>query len=106
MWTGKVTYIRMNSLTEEPVFDPASGVYRLETDWHAIEHPGIFVVEAVASVLNRDVLELQPLQDVVDLESIDTLLHAPAKSRLSLEFEYEDTLIELSRAGQLIIETQ
>lgn len=94
----------MSPLTEEPVFDPATGVYRLKTDWHKIERPAILVVEAVATVLNRDVLNLEPLQDVVDIESIDRLLGAPDKSPLSLEFEYEDTLVEISRAGRLLIE--
>jgi|GEM_PF-1276385 hypothetical protein len=94
----------MSALKEEPVFDPSMGVYRLTADWHAVEQPGILVVEAVAAVLNRDVLDLQPLQDVVDLESIDTLLHAGEKSPLSMEFEYEETLVEITRAGQLLID--
>lgn len=94
----------MSSLTQEPAFDPASGAYRLQTDWHSVEEPGIFVVEAVAAVLNRDVLDLEPLQNVVDIESIETLLQAPVTTPLTLEFEYEDTLVELSRTGQLRIE--
>lgn len=94
----------MSSFTDEPTFDPGAGVYRLHTDWHTIEDPGILVAEAVAAILNRDVLDLSPLQDVVDLDSLQELMHAPVKNPLSVEFEYENTLVDLSRAGEIVIE--
>lgn len=88
----------------DPSFDPESGAYELTIDWQRVEDLGILVVEAVASVLRRDVLELRPLQEVVDVDSLETMLRGPAEHGLVLQFEYEDAVVELSRTGDVAIE--
>jgi len=87
-----------------PSFDHESGVYELEIEWHGIEDLGILVVEAVASVLRRDVLALRPLQEIVDVDSLETILRGPNCNGMTLEFEYEEAVVRLSRTGRVAIE--
>jgi hypothetical protein len=89
---------------DEPTFDPIDGVYKLHVEWDTIEGVGILVVEAVAAVMGRDPLDLEPLQDVVDVDSIQSILSAPSTRDVSIEFEYAGSIITLARSGQVRID--
>lgn len=94
----------MSTHEPEPSFDPETGLYELRIDLERVDRLGILVVEAVAAVLRRDTLELRPLQHVVDVDSLETMLRRPERDGLAVEFRYEDTAVRLSRSGRVEIE--
>lgn len=94
----------MSIFNDEPRFDAVDGIYRLKCEWRDVEGPGIAVVEAVAKVLRCDPLELEPLQNVVDVDSIESIITAPYTAPVSIEFEYADAQVTLKRSGEIVID--
>jgi|AntRauTorcE11898_2_1112593.scaffolds.fasta_scaffold01873_2 hypothetical protein len=90
----------------DPTFDPDDGRYHVSCDWQTVNGPGIVIVEAVARVLNMDPLDLQPLQDAVDVDSVESLLTSHHTAPVTVEFEYADTRVRLSRDGRISIDPQ
>jgi hypothetical protein len=94
----------MSALDVDPTFDPADGKYHVSCDWRRDSAPGLVVVEAVAIVLHTDPLDLQPLQEVVDVDSVESIVTSRHTAEVTVEFEYADTRVRLSRNGRLTIE--
>lgn len=94
----------MSSFDVDPAFDPDDGLYHASCDWQAVRGPGMVVVEAVARVLHADPLDLRPLQEVVDVDSVESMLTSPHTGRVTVEFEYAGTIVRLSRDGRIAID--
>jgi hypothetical protein len=95
----------MSSLNADPTFDATTGTYVLELDWTDVDDPGILVVEAVAAVIDSDALSMEPLQYVLDIDSLGSLLQdATAAAAVSVQFEYERTRVALDGGGRLDIQ--
>lgn len=94
----------MNIVNVAPTFHPDDGQYHATCDWQTVTAPGMAVVEAVASVLGTDPLDLPPLQEVVDVDSIESILTSDQPNPVTLEFEYADTRVRLTRDGHMAIE--
>lgn len=94
------------SASREPTFDADAGVYRLHCDWRNTDGAAMVITEAVAAVRHCDALELEPLQDVVDVDGLEALLAANAAEagRFVAEFDYEGTTVRVERSGQIVIE--
>lgn len=90
----------------DPTFDPEDGLYHVAYDWGSVKATGIVVVEAVARVLHTDPLDLRPLQEVVDVDSVDALLTSANTAPLTVEFEYAGAIVRLSRSGNVVIDPQ
>lgn len=89
-----------------PTFDPEDGLYHMVCDWQSVNAAGIVVVEAVARVLRTDPLDLRPLQDVVDVDSVESLLASAQAAPVTIEFEYAGAVVQLSRDGSVVIDPQ
>lgn len=74
------------------------GAVRLE--WADVEVPSIALVEAVAAVTGRNVLELPPLNDALDGDALEALLESDA-DELVITFRYADTTVVVE-AGETI----
>jgi hypothetical protein len=94
----------MSTFEVDPTFDPEDGKYHATCDWQAVNGPAMVVVEAVASVLRTDPLDLRPLQEVVDVDSIESILTSRHTTPVTIEFEYADTRVRLVRDGRLAID--
>jgi len=94
----------MSRFDANPTFDPEDGLYHASCDWQAVSGPAMVVVEAVATVLHADPLDLQPLQDVVDVDGVESILTGPHTAQVTVEFEYADTKVTLGRDGHLVID--
>jgi hypothetical protein len=96
----------MTQFDVEPTFDPEDGRYHLECDWRTVQGPGIVVVEAVANVMRCDALDLEPLQNAVDVDGLESILTSAHATPVTIEFEYADARVRLGRDGQLTIDPQ
>jgi len=69
-----------------------------ERDFGAEEDASEAVLDAIAAVTNRPLLELPPLQESIDVDSLDCLFDA-SKTVHSLRFEYAgyEVLLEPDR---------
>lgn len=94
----------MKKIDVDPTFDPEDGRYHMECDWSAVPGPGVVVVEAVASVMHCDPLELEPLQNVLDVDGVEAILTSRHVTPVTIDFEYGNALVTLSRGGAVIIE--
>lgn len=94
----------MSMFEVDPTFDPEDGQYHATCDWQNVTGPGMAVVEAVASVLQTDPLDLRPLQEVVDVDSIESILTGREAGAVTVEFEYADARVRLSGDGHLVID--
>jgi hypothetical protein len=94
----------MSTFEVDPTFDPEDGKYYATCDWQAIKGPAMVVVEAVASVLRTDPLDLRPLQEVLDVDSVEAILTSRHTTAVTVEFEYAGTRVRLDRDGRLVIE--
>jgi hypothetical protein len=88
----------------DPTFDPDDGCYHVSCDWQEVRRPGTVIVEAVAYIHRVDPLDLKPLQAVVDVDSIESILTSQHAAPVTVEFEYADTRVTLSRDGHLAIQ--
>lgn len=59
------------------------------TEFGGEEQASEAVLRAIAVVSNRPLLELPPLQESIDVDSLNQLFDAPATS-VSLQFEYDE----------------
>lgn len=96
----------MTHFDVEPTFDPDDGRYHLECDWRAVPGPGIVVVEAVANVMCCDALDLEPLQNAVDVDGLEAILTSAHVAPVTIEFEYANASVRLSRNGHVSIDPE
>lgn len=54
----------------------------------------IAVAEAIATLENTKSLQIEPLYKSIDMEAVETLLHA-SDSHVTISFVYKDYLIEI-----------
>ncbi|APW98724.1 hypothetical protein CHINAEXTREME_13440 [Halobiforma lacisalsi AJ5] len=67
----------------------------------------VAVVETVATVVDRDPLEMPPLFESVDTEALETLVRSPPRdrdSRLEVTFSYLDCPVTVSARGDVVVE--
>lgn len=70
----------------------------VSSDWSGFDTPSVAIVMTVAAVRNRDPVRMQPLNDVIDVDALDTLLMT-ATSTVSLSFTYENVDVVVSSDG-------
>lgn len=96
--------------------DDSGGDRSFDFDPAARDHPSSVVVRGVARVTSRDVLDLEPLSDVVDADALDALFdgrgrqgdfyRSSARSEttgLHLSFEYEGCAVTV-RSDRVFVE--
>lgn len=79
----------------------------MSTRWTESESPSNQIVEAVASFTGRDPLDLPPLYDAIDTDSLDQLLNAgtdPHRSHVYVCFEYVDVSVTVRSDRTLHLE--
>ncbi|SFC33886.1 hypothetical protein SAMN05444422_10783 [Halobiforma haloterrestris] len=67
----------------------------------------VAVVETVATVVDRDPLELPPLFESVDTEALETLVRSSPRNRetsLEVTFSYMDCPVTVSARGDVVVE--
>ncbi|NHN43138.1 hypothetical protein G9C85_16085 [Halorubellus sp. JP-L1] len=94
----------MNAPSFEPTFDADDGRYHLECSWDGRDQPGLVVIQAVADVLGRDPLDLEPLQATVDVDALTKLLTRHETPSLLVTFEYADATVTIDRSGSVTID--
>ena len=94
----------MTQFDAEPTFDPDDGRYHMECDWSSVPGPGIVVVEAVAKVMCCDALDLEPLQNAVDVDGLESILTSAHVAPVTIEFEYGNARVRLGRDGHVSID--
>lgn len=60
--------------------------------WDRDESPTLAIVEAIASALDRDPMEMPPLYEVVETEALDAILQRGVRTDsvpVTIQFEYE-----------------
>lgn len=71
--------------------DVDAGVVRF--DWIDVDDSCLEIVRTVAAVTGPDVIELPPLEDVVDADALETLAMEDSASNLRLSFTYAETSV-------------
>lgn len=85
--------------------DPETETYTTDHDWDAQDAPSQAIIDAVATVTGSDPLQLRPLYEVVDLDSLGRLFQ-PGRSgdahqaNRSVRFQYEGCEVTVDAAGQ------
>ena len=67
------------------------------------ERPSAAVINAVAWCNGTDPTTLTPLQEVLDVDALDTLLDAPQEAAVSITFDYEGWTVQVAGDGTLTI---
>ncbi|WP_226004706.1 HalOD1 output domain-containing protein [Natrinema salinisoli] len=62
------------------------------------------VVEALADATDTDAHELEPLYNVVDPEALDTLFERDSNVPIRVEFEYDDSSVEVRSDGTVTVD--
>ncbi|MDF9747260.1 HalOD1 output domain-containing protein [Natrinema salsiterrestre] len=62
------------------------------------------VVEALADATDTDAHELEPLYNVVDPEALDTLFERDSSVPIRVEFEYDDSSVEVRSDGTVTVD--
>ncbi|WP_323676285.1 HalOD1 output domain-containing protein [Halorubellus sp. PRR65] len=94
----------MTNFDVDPTFDPEDGQYHLKCDWRTVPGAGIVLVEAVAHVMCCDPLDLEPLQNAVDVDGIESILTGRHVAPVTIEFEYANARIRVGRDGHVVID--
>jgi hypothetical protein len=61
--------------------------------WEADSDPSIVIVETVASATDRDPLELPPLQETLEVDTLDALFSDPGIERTGVTFHYAGVVV-------------
>lgn len=88
--------------SKQRLSDRSAGEHSI--DWNGEENVSIAVVNAVASVTEQEVTEMEPLSKVVDTDSLNELFEPTDRSPRTVgfvEFEYCGCLVRVSADGQL-----
>jgi hypothetical protein len=59
------------------------------------------VIEAMAFVTNRDLLDIEPLADVIDPDALNRVLSG--EDVVTVSFRWEDHDIEISGSGEITV---
>ncbi|SNZ17004.1 hypothetical protein SAMN06269185_2846 [Natronoarchaeum philippinense] len=82
---------------------PSSDEHRFE--WDEDAPPSVAVIEAVASISDRDPIELDPLHGYVDPDALDAIFERddanPVIGRVS--FRFEEHLVVVNSAGEILV---
>jgi hypothetical protein len=62
------------------------------------------VVDALADATDTDAHELDPLYNVVDPEALDSLFRRDSSAALRVEFEYDDSVVEVRSDGTVTVD--
>lgn len=79
----------------------------MSTRWVGSESPSNEIVEDVASFTGQDPLDLPPLYDAIDTDSLDQLLTAgadPHRSHVHVRFEYAGVSVTVRSDRTLLLE--
>ena len=75
---------------------------------HSTDEPlTVVVAEAVASARDVDVIDLEPLHDVIDTDALERLFEPRVdgpRAHGSVTFEYQDCLVTVSAHGEIRVE--
>ncbi|QLK24457.1 hypothetical protein HYG81_10005 [Natrinema zhouii] len=72
-------------------------------DYHS-DSISLRVVEALATATDTAAHELEPLYDVVDPEALDQLFQPGSPGGIRVEFEYDDSLVEVRNDGTISVD--
>jgi hypothetical protein len=81
------------------------GTYLVKYD-PAVDPPSVAVVATVASIVEEDPLDLEPLSSVIDPDALDTMVRtssAGKRSGISLTFPYSGFEVSVRDDGQVQI---
>ncbi|WP_436925418.1 HalOD1 output domain-containing protein [Halosimplex amylolyticum] len=80
---------------------PAETVVFDHYDWRGADTPSIAVPEAVAAVTNRNVTAIQPLQNVIDADSLDVIVRSGDPAAVRVSFPYAGTEVTITGDGRI-----
>jgi hypothetical protein len=69
------------------------------TNWTANESPSTAIVQLVAEVTNRSHTDLDPLQETIDGDALNSLFESAASERLYVSFTYEGVNVRVTNDG-------
>jgi hypothetical protein len=73
-------------------------------DWTSLGDPSFAIVDAVATVKGYDEMELSPLNDYVDCDSLDRLLDREHQATdVEVSFRYEELQVTIDSTGEIRI---
>jgi hypothetical protein len=70
-------------------------------DWHQSDGPAEAIIEATAEATNSQSMELPPLQEYADVDSLDALL--TGSDSVELVFEYDQVTVTVAADGKLVV---
>jgi len=68
------------------------------------DSPSIGVIQAVAWFKGVEPTALTPLQDVIDVDALEALFNQQGETDLSVSFEYDECVVEVSNDGTITIQ--
>ena len=81
--------------------------YTVQYDRLSEEPLSVAVADAVATVLGRDVIDLDPLHYAINADALERLFEPRAdglRSDGSVTFEYNDCLVTVYAGGEIVVE--
>lgn len=74
-----------------------------EFDWSKYNSVSVAVIEAVAEVVNKEALDLSPLNQVLDPDGLDAILlngsQTPTNQSISITFRFQDLIVRITSTG-------
>ncbi|TYL39753.1 hypothetical protein CV102_05575 [Natronococcus pandeyae] len=84
-------------------YDPTTeaAYTRFDTDYNTVV---VAIVEAVATVTNREPEAMEPLYAVIDPEALTDLVSSVRETPVEVAFSYEDCRVSVSSRGTVVVE--
>lgn len=95
-----------DSRVSDVEYDPDADAYYATFDPGGVSATAA-VIDSVAAVLHRDALDIDPLYEYVDTDSLDALIDAggaKASPYLSASFRFEDVDVTVRADGTVIVD--
>ena len=87
-------------------YDPDADTYHATFDPTTVS-ANTAVIQSVAAVMRVDPLDIEPLYEYIDTDSLDTLIHSASEkstTHLSTSFRFEDADVTVHADGRVIVE--
>jgi hypothetical protein len=74
---------------------------RVVYDWRQSDGPAAAIIEATAEATNSQSMELPPLQEYADVDSLNALL--ANSGTVEIAFEYDQVTVTIAADGKLVV---
>lgn len=96
--------------TDQTGYDPTTETYYAQHDWENERPLTTTIVETVAVVTNNQPSDLEPMNDAIDPEALERIIHslrnADRRSGGNVRFRFNDLPVVVSSDGEICVDCE